>query len=150
MPSCDQSYPAQCWTLHVSRDVQAFLDLSCDAGVWSDMVGTWRVPTTSPKPPLGSTWAGQASWARAGVWIWPWAPAMALIRSDIEKKWAEHGFTDRFLVGSRLMGVLMAKCGIPACRNSNKRVYGPSLIYSWWLKSLFPQICISQRTQGIY
>jgi len=134
---------------HACGDVQAFLALSCDAGVHSDVVGTHRAPMVSSNQPASSR-ARQASWARADCWSWAWTPAMALIRSYVEQKWAEHGFTDRFLAGSRLMGVLMGKRSIPACWSSNKGVYGPSLIYFWWLKSLFPQTCVSQRTQGIY
>lgn len=72
-----------------------------------------------------------------------------LIRSYVEQKWAERGFTDRVLVGSRLMGVLMGKHSIPACWNSNEGIYGPSLIYSWWLKSFFPQTCISTHSRHL-
>lgn len=133
---------------HAGRDVWAFLALSCDVGVHNDVLGTQRAPTISPKPPASSTQVRQVSWTTAGVRSGAWAPSMALIRSYIEQRWAEHGFPDRFLVGWRLMGVLMGKRSIPACWNSNKAVYGPSLIYSWWLKSLFPQTFVSQHTQA--
>lgn len=48
------------------QDVQVFWAVSRNAGVGSDVVGTQRAPTASPKPLPGSTGARQASWC----WGW--------------------------------------------------------------------------------
>lgn len=105
-------------------------------------VSTQRGPTASQKTPPGLPDPGTVF--EAGL-----KSLQCLIRSYVEQKWAERGFTDRVLVGSRLMGVLMGKHSIPACWNSNKGIYGPSLIYSWWLKSFFPQTCISTHSRHL-